>query len=148
MALHLRPSPQSLLSTSRRLFSTTASSQHIKRVTLFKIPKESDIDAVLKQYEKVRETSVKDGKPYIVSNYASRIINTESPRSEGFTLSSQSVFETREDHDYYDNECPAHQELKVGFAFHSVLISGAAGGDSVMLGYAVEMSGMTTRLIV
>ena len=115
MAYRLRPSSQSLLSivAAKRTFSSSPASQHIKRVTLFKIPKESDIDAVLKQYEKVRETSVKDGKPYIVSNFASRIINTDSPRSEGFTLSSQSVFENREDHDYYDNECPAHQELKV-----------------------------------
>jgi hypothetical protein len=117
MVLRLRPSSQPFLSrsslTTKRTFSSTPASQHIKRVTLFKIPKEDDIDAVLKQYEKVRQTSVKDGKPYIVSNFATKIINTDSPRSEGFTLSSQSIFENREDHDYYDNECPAHQELKV-----------------------------------
>ncbi|KAF2479468.1 hypothetical protein BDY17DRAFT_327434 [Neohortaea acidophila] len=87
------------------------SSGYVKRTTLFKIP-EKNIDLVLKQYEVLRKTAVKDGKPYIVSNVARRITNTSSPLSEGFTISSQSVFRSKEDHDFYDKECPAHAELK------------------------------------
>lgn len=78
-----------------------------------------------------------DGKPYIVSNVARRVVNTSSPLSEGFTISSQSIFKNKEDHDFYDKEvcyppydncgivladgpdsdmqCPAHKELKVEF---------------------------------
>jgi hypothetical protein len=51
--------PAGAVVVARRTFTSTATAQHIKRVTLFKIPKEKDIDAVLKQYEKVRATSVK-----------------------------------------------------------------------------------------
>lgn len=39
----------------------------VKRVTLFKIPKEEDIDAVLAQYETVRQTSVRVGIPLSLS---------------------------------------------------------------------------------
>ncbi|CZT16746.1 uncharacterized protein RCC_02581 [Ramularia collo-cygni] len=71
---------------------------------MFKIPKEEDIEAVLKDSQ--------DGEKYIVSNVARRVLNTTSPLSEGFTIASQSVFKSREDHDFYDQECPAHKELK------------------------------------
>lgn len=54
-----------------------------------------------------------DGKPYIISNTARKVLNTDSPRSEGFTLASQSIFRNHEDHTFYDEKCPAHQELKV-----------------------------------
>ncbi|KAK3711317.1 hypothetical protein LTR37_009697 [Vermiconidia calcicola] len=89
------------------------SNSYIKRTTLFKIPKEEDIDKVLKQYEVLRRTAVKDGKPYIVSNVSRRVINTSSPLSEGYTVASQSIFKNREDHEFYDKDCSAHKELKV-----------------------------------
>ncbi|KAH9815669.1 Protein of unknown function (DUF3659) [Teratosphaeria destructans] len=55
-----------------------------------------------------------DDKPYIISNVSRRITNTSSPLSEGYTISSQSVFKSREDHEFYDQHCPAHKVLKVG----------------------------------
>lgn len=36
-----------------------SSASYVKRTTLFKIPKEEDIETVLKQYEKLRKTAVK-----------------------------------------------------------------------------------------
>ncbi len=64
------------------------------------------------------ETSVdfpprQDGKPYIISNVARKVLNTSSHLSEGYTISSQSIFKSHEDHEFYDKECPAHKELKV-----------------------------------
>ena len=129
--LFWRPSALNITSAPCR-FSSTMSNTYIKRTTLFKIPPEH-IDKVLQEYEKLRKNAVKvcqsptsypspslpvlttrqDGKPYIVSNVARRITNTDSPLSEGFTISSQSIFRNKEDHDFYDKECPAHKELKV-----------------------------------
>ncbi|KJX98587.1 hypothetical protein TI39_contig403g00006 [Zymoseptoria brevis] len=98
---------------SRRSLQTKshAAPVYVKRLTLFKIPEES-IDTVLQQYVKLRKDAVKDGKPYIISNTARKVLNTDSPRSEGFTLASQSIFRNHGDHTFYDEKCPAHQELK------------------------------------
>ncbi|KAK4506382.1 hypothetical protein PRZ48_000112 [Zasmidium cellare] len=85
---------------------------YIKRLTMFKIPKEEDVERVLKAYEVLRGSAKKDGKPYVVSNTARKILNSNAPISEGFTLASQSIFKNHEDHDFYDKECPAHKELK------------------------------------
>ena len=109
-----RTLPRIRLPTTLRRLSSTMPSTCIKRTTLFKIPPEH-IDKVLAEYETLRKNAVKDGKPYIVSNVARRITNTDSPLSEGFTISSQSIFKNREDHEFYDKECPAHKELKVRY---------------------------------
>lgn len=105
----------------------------IRRITLFKIPSETDILAVLKAYDVLMATNLKviliplppapagpllsqlipqDSVPYIVSCTASRVYNTSEPRSEGYTVAVQSVFASREDVEFYDKECPAHKELK------------------------------------
>ena len=45
---------------SKRFYSTQGmAGSYIKRTTLFKVPKEEDIDAVLKQYEILRKNAVK-----------------------------------------------------------------------------------------
>ncbi|EMF17251.1 uncharacterized protein SEPMUDRAFT_33688 [Sphaerulina musiva SO2202] len=109
---------------SRRLESSSSSSSSssqagaggdnnfVKRLTLFKVAKDEDIEAVLKAYEILRSTALRDGKPYIVSNSSRRILNTSSPLSEGYTIASQSIFKNHQDHAFYDQECPAHRELK------------------------------------
>lgn len=38
--------------------------KYIKRVTMFKIPKEEDIETALKQYVVLRETAVKVRNPF------------------------------------------------------------------------------------
>jgi len=98
--------------TKRFASSTIMGNNYIKRTTLFKVPNEEDIQMVLQQYEILRKNAVKDGKPYIVSNVARRITNTSSPLSEGYTIMSQSLFSSQEDHEFYDKECPAHKQLK------------------------------------
>jgi hypothetical protein len=53
-----------------------------------------------------------DSTPYILTCIASRVYNTSESRSEGYTVAVQSTFASREDVEFYDNECPAHKELK------------------------------------
>lgn len=43
---------------------------------------------------------------------ASRVYNSSEKRSEGYTVAVQSTFASRADIEFYDNECPAHKELK------------------------------------
>ncbi|KAK5099526.1 hypothetical protein LTR70_002427 [Exophiala xenobiotica] len=88
------------------------SQQCIKRTTLFKIPKEEDIPKALEAYKELERTAIKDGKSYILSCDAGKIINTSEPRSQGYTVCGQTTFSTIEDVHYYDNECAAHAKLK------------------------------------
>lgn len=53
-----------------------------------------------------------DGKPYIISNEANRVINSHEERSQGYTIAVQTTFVSREDVEYYDKHCNAHKELK------------------------------------
>lgn len=48
-----------LLSSATRRFASDMSNSYVKRTTLFKVPKEEDIEKVLKQYEILRKTAVK-----------------------------------------------------------------------------------------
>ncbi|KAK5044637.1 hypothetical protein LTR84_010651 [Exophiala bonariae] len=86
--------------------------KYIKRVTLFKIPKEDDTEAVLAEYDILRKTAEKDGKPYIVANEARRIENAAEERAQGYTLISITTFKSKEDYDYYDKQCAAHAKLR------------------------------------
>jgi hypothetical protein len=47
------------LSLHSKRFASNMSNTYVKRTTLFKIPKEEDIEKVLKQYEKLRKTAVR-----------------------------------------------------------------------------------------
>ncbi|KIW99777.1 uncharacterized protein Z518_10705 [Rhinocladiella mackenziei CBS 650.93] len=88
------------------------SPKYIKRITLFKVPKEEDIDAIIAEYEVLRATAQKDGAPYIVANEASRVLNTSEERSQGYTLIAVTTFKSKEDFDYYDKQCPSHKRLR------------------------------------
>ena len=55
-------------------------------------------------------TSPQDGKPYIVDIQAGKAIPDQ--RSQGFTLAIVSIFKTKEDMKYYDEQCEAHAALK------------------------------------
>jgi len=135
---------------------------YVKRTTLFKIPKQEDIDAVLDQYAILRKTALKvpkppyhqnnakcislpplpaalaisrsttltltnqDNKPYIISNTARKILNTDAAISGGYTVAAQSVFSSKEDHDFYDSKCPAHKELKVSLIVSPCTLLGLA----------------------
>lgn len=136
--------PGGLAQSLQRFSSTmTGGNSYVKRLTMFKVAKEEDIQEVLKAYEVLRKNAVRvrtpsennrrraslafpildtrlivrhnqNGKPYVVSNVSRKILNTDSPLSEGYTILSQSIFKNHDDHTFYDQECPAHKELKVG----------------------------------
>ena len=53
---------------------------------------------------------MQDGKPYVA--LASALPNRDDPRSQGYTLTARTVFASKEDMDYYDNECAAHGAIK------------------------------------
>jgi len=88
------------------------SPKYVKRVTLFQVDKEEDIDAILGQYEVMRSTAQKDGTPYIVSNEAKRVLNASEERAQGYTIISVTTFKSHEDHEYYDKECASHRKLR------------------------------------
>lgn len=52
-----------------------------------------------------------DGKPYILACEAGE--TAPEPRAKGWTIAAKTTFATKEDMDYYDNECEAHKQLKV-----------------------------------
>ncbi|KAK5317125.1 hypothetical protein LTR93_008900 [Exophiala xenobiotica] len=88
------------------------SPKYVKRVTLFKVPKEEDIDAIIAEYATMRASAQKDGAPYIVSNEATRVTNASEERAQGYTLIGVTIFKSREDFDYYDKQCAAHKKLR------------------------------------
>lgn len=51
-----------------------------------------------------------DGKPYILYVCAGEA--HDDPRSNGYTVVAKTEFASMEDMKYYDDECPAHAELK------------------------------------
>ena len=55
-------------------------------------------------------TKWQDGKPYIQQATAHQPY--DDPRSQGYTLVARTVFSSKADMDYYDNECEAHTAIK------------------------------------
>lgn len=55
-------------------------------------------------------TEQKDGKPYILSSKAFKLL--PDPRSQSYTLAAQTTFASVEDMKFYDEECEAHKTLK------------------------------------
>ncbi|PVH73686.1 hypothetical protein DL98DRAFT_606424, partial [Cadophora sp. DSE1049] len=80
------------------------------RITLFKIPRGEDQQKLLAIYKKIPKEALKDGKPYIISVEAGAAFADQ--RSQGYTVAVVSVFASKEDMVYYDNECEAHGRLK------------------------------------
>ncbi|KAF2642576.1 hypothetical protein P280DRAFT_395276 [Massarina eburnea CBS 473.64] len=82
----------------------------ILRLTLFKIPNPAHVQEAIAKYATLPNDAVKDGKPYIqmaAANHAH-----DDPRNKGYTLVARTVFASKEDMDFYDNECAAHGEIK------------------------------------
>ena len=53
---------------------------------------------------------IQDGKPYIQLSSANP--THDDSRSQGYTLLARTVFHSKEDMDYYDNEDSAHVAIK------------------------------------
>ncbi|KAF2020686.1 hypothetical protein BU24DRAFT_416375 [Aaosphaeria arxii CBS 175.79] len=82
----------------------------IARLTLFKIPDPANVQEAIKKYSTLTQDALKDGKQYIQQAQASP--THDDPRRQGITLVARTVFESKADMDFYDNECTAHVEIK------------------------------------
>jgi len=65
---------------------------------------------MVKAYETLSKTAVKDCQPYILSFSVGQAI--PDPRSQGYTLIAKTEFKSLDDMKYYDDECEAHKKLK------------------------------------
>ena len=52
-----------------------------------------------------------DGKPYILSSACGPA--ADEPRANGYNFVARTTFASKEDMDFYDNQCPAHKDLKI-----------------------------------
>jgi hypothetical protein len=82
----------------------------IMRITLFKLPDQGAVQEAIEKYSALSQAALKDGKPYI--QMAAANAPHEDPRSQGYTLVARTVFASKADMDYYDNECEAHAGIK------------------------------------
>ncbi|EAT86493.1 hypothetical protein SNOG_06662 [Parastagonospora nodorum SN15] len=65
---------------------------------------------VAKRHEAASPQLQRDGNPYV--QMAAANPSHDDPRSQGYTLVARTVFECKEDMDFYDNECEAHKAIK------------------------------------
>ncbi|KAJ4342092.1 hypothetical protein N0V87_001419 [Didymella glomerata] len=82
----------------------------IVRMTLFKLNDSSVVKEAIQKYSSLTQDAVKDGKPYIQQATAHEPY--DDPKSQGYTLVARTVFDSKADMDYYDNECEAHAAIK------------------------------------
>lgn len=67
MGLRMNVLGKALAMAGTKRFSSTASNSYVKRLTFFKVAKEEDIDAVLKEYETLRRNAVRVSRPICCS---------------------------------------------------------------------------------
>jgi len=94
-----------------------ASSQVI-RVTMFKLVSSEQVAVTIASYKELAKTQAKNGKPYILSLESGP--SHEDARNQGYSYVSKTVFKNREDHDFYDKDCPAHQRFKQSLASRGI----------------------------
>jgi hypothetical protein len=109
----------------------------IRRITLFKIPREQDQQTLLAMYKDMPTKAIKvtpsfpshptlppsspfqppinpkyyqDSKPYILSAEAG--VTQQDQRAQGYTIAATTLFASEEDFEFYDKECGAHAELR------------------------------------
>lgn len=82
----------------------------ILRLTLFKIPDPAHVQETLAIYSTLTGDAVKGGKPYIPIAAAKTAYQDE--RNSGYTVVARTVFESKQDMEYFDTECAAHQKIK------------------------------------
>ncbi|KAF1363072.1 hypothetical protein EJ07DRAFT_152593 [Lizonia empirigonia] len=83
----------------------------IVRMTLFKLSDSAVIKEAIQKYSTLAQDAVKDGKPYIQQATAHQPY--DDPRSQGYTLVARTVFNSKADMDFFDNECEAHTAIKL-----------------------------------
>ncbi|ESZ96607.1 hypothetical protein SBOR_2974 [Sclerotinia borealis F-4128] len=84
---------------------------NIIRITMFKVPTQASRDTMLKNYETLSKTAVKNSHPYILSLQAGET-QPNDPRTQGYSIVAKTEFRNMEDMKYYEESCEAHQKLK------------------------------------
>ncbi|KAG4033607.1 hypothetical protein MFRU_004g01110 [Monilinia fructicola] len=84
---------------------------NIIRITMFKVPSQASRDSMLKGYETLSKTAVKNSLPYIVSLHAGET-QPNDPRTQGYSVVAKTEFKNLEDMKYYEEGCEAHQKFK------------------------------------
>lgn len=113
-----------------------ATSNHVYRVTLFKIPDEKAQEQLLGMYKTLQGKAVKvnqcpsaanrtqlyllneansvlnmkDGQPYIVGCEAGYTL--PDSRNQGYNIAAKTTFASLEDFEFFDKQCSAHLELR------------------------------------
>ncbi|KAF3006446.1 hypothetical protein E8E13_002646 [Curvularia kusanoi] len=82
----------------------------IVRMTLFKLSDTAVIKEAIQKYSTLTQDAVKNGERYIEQATAHQPY--DDPRTQGYTLVARTVFKSKADMDYYDNECEAHAAIK------------------------------------
>ncbi|KAF2744046.1 hypothetical protein M011DRAFT_203571 [Sporormia fimetaria CBS 119925] len=96
----------------------------IRRITIFKIPEAAHVKEACDAFTALSQSALKEGKPYILESHATAA--HEDPRSQGFNFVAHLLFASKEDMDFYDNECQAHVDIKKK-------LTGKIGGPPLML---------------
>ncbi|KAH7396856.1 hypothetical protein DE146DRAFT_657935 [Phaeosphaeria sp. MPI-PUGE-AT-0046c] len=82
----------------------------INRITLLKLADPSIIQQAVQKYSTLARDAKKDGKTYILTAAANP--THDDARNQGYTLVARTVFASKEDMYFYDNECEAHGDIK------------------------------------
>ncbi|OAK96505.1 hypothetical protein IQ06DRAFT_297206 [Phaeosphaeriaceae sp. SRC1lsM3a] len=82
----------------------------ISRITLLKLADPNIVQEAVQKYATLAQDAKKDGKQYIQTAAANPTY--DDARSQGYTLVARTVFASKEDMDFYDNECEAHGAIK------------------------------------
>ncbi|KAJ8067097.1 hypothetical protein OCU04_004474 [Sclerotinia nivalis] len=83
----------------------------IIRITMFKVPTQASRDTLLKNYETLSKTAVKNSTPYILSLQAGES-QPNDPRTQGYSIVAKTEFKNLEDMKYYEDSCEAHRWFK------------------------------------
>ncbi|KAK4124824.1 hypothetical protein N657DRAFT_689229 [Parathielavia appendiculata] len=82
----------------------------IHRETFFKVPDQEGVQKLLEAYRVLEKNQNRNGKPYILNLRAEQVL--DDPRSKGYTVMAKMTFRDREDMQYFDGWCEAHETLK------------------------------------
>jgi len=82
----------------------------VYRTTMFKVPDPDNQKKLIAAYHQLAKDQSKDGKPYLLGLHVGQA--ADDPRTKGYTVVVHTVFASKEDMVYYDEQCPAHGALK------------------------------------
>ncbi|KAL5113511.1 hypothetical protein ACEQ8H_008619 [Pleosporales sp. CAS-2024a] len=82
----------------------------IVRLTLFKLSNPEMVQKAIQSYATLQQDARRDGKPYILMATANP--THQDARNQGYNVVARTMFQSKDDMDYYDNSCEAHSAIK------------------------------------